>query len=117
MTMRTFDVTLRGFDVEVAETDDLTKWVGALCEDHVRSWLEFHDLMPYIRSITDLGERGHNLTFADGLDILLSTRESSHCYDREFLPGLWEIVLEPFDPVEWIKESQDALRLTSADNS
>jgi len=102
--MRTFDVTLKGFDGGTDETDHLVKWVAAQNEETVQEWLDHHNLRPHVDTVTDM-ERP-NLTFADGVNVMLDDRGDAGRGDVEYLPGKWQIVVEDFDPKEWVEQSQ-----------
>lgn len=107
--MRTYDVTLKGFDGS-GRNDHLVKWVQAPSEEVVRQWLQCHLLPDHVESITDLGDMYKHAIFADGLDVMLSDRGGDRPSDIEYLPGLWQVVVEPFDAKTWIEESQAAIR-------
>ena len=106
--MPQFDVTLNGFDGETDVTDNLVKWVWAKDQAVVERYVELTGLKPHVRTI-DPTHEGHELTFSDGINIILQD-SPSHEDAVEIAPDLWAFSIEQGnEPKDWIEESQEAV--------
>ena len=104
--MRTFDVTLNGFDARTDATDHLIKWVRAENRAILSRWLKACGLADSVRDITDSGH--HAVTFDAGLDVKLSyvmPAPGESCAVQNF-GEFFQITEDEFDAENWIKESQ-----------
>lgn len=106
--MRTFDVTLNGFDGGTDKTDHLVKWVLAKDLKTVNDWIDQLGLRPFVRDVQDLGDHAKNYTFADGVDVMLDTVGEPERGDVEYLPGLWQVTVVNFKPQDWMDQEQIA---------
>ena len=107
--MRTFDVTLKGFDGGTDKTDHLVKWVRAENRVILDRWLESCGLTDCVRDVTDIAH--HAVSFDAGLDVKLSyvmPSPGESCYVRNF-GDIFQITKKEFDPSDWIKESNFCL--------
>lgn len=96
--MRTFDVTLKGFDGGTDSTDHLVKWIRAEDRSILDRWLKHSGLTDSVRDITDIGH--HATAFDQGVDVKLSLvmpDPGESCSVKNF-GGFFQITKENFDP-------------------
>jgi len=106
--MKTFEVTLKGFDGGTDHTDNLVKWVRAVDRKTLDNWLDQCGLTDYVGSITDIG--GHAKSFTAGVDIHLCLTEpdsGQYCVIKNF-GDFFQISQHSFYPQTWIAESRYA---------
>ena len=106
--MRTFDVTLKGFDSGTDQTDHLVKWVRAKSRSILDRWLSLCGITDAVRDITDIGH--HATAFDQGIDVKLSLvmpDVGEPCIVRN-CGEFFQITKSNFDPLNWIKESESA---------
>jgi hypothetical protein len=107
--MRTFDVTLNGFDGGTDKTDHLVKWVRAESRSILDQWLKLCGITDSVRDITDIGH--HATAFDQGVDVKLSLvmpNPGEPCSVRN-CGGFFQITEELFDAKNWVKESENCL--------
>lgn len=101
-----FDVTLKGFDGGTDETDDLVKWVSAPNIELVNRYIDATGLREHVRDVTPFRE-GDQLTFADGIDIILEDHSCDHEDEVRIADDLWMYSIEDGNRAEdWIKQRQ-----------
>ena len=109
--MRTFDVTLKGFDGGTDKTDHLVKWIRASNRQILDQWLEKTGIAEVVDDIRDIAD--YALCFEEGIDVRLlenfdvansnpniSSLVIQNCDDY------FQITKEEFDPKVWIEESK-----------
>lgn len=71
--MKTFELTLKGFDGGTDATDHLVKWISAPSEDALNAWIERYKLGEHLDGKPVLLEM-QNLDFDDGVDVKVDNR-------------------------------------------
>lgn len=102
--MRTFDVTLQGYDAETDSSDHLVKWVRAENQDVLERWLVKCGLKKFVMSITEV-EWATN--FEDGVDVKLKfvMPDPGESVVVKNFGDFFQITPDDFDPQEWAVES------------
>jgi hypothetical protein len=108
------EVTLNGFDGGSDETDNLVKWISAPNQAMVERYIDETGLRPHVQSVIEIRE-DTNLTFADGIDIILSDHSHAQSGEVKIAPSLstcvgvelWAFSIEGYNkPEDWINESR-----------
>jgi hypothetical protein len=88
--MKTFEVTLKGFDGNTDATDHLVKWVQAENLEALNAWLEDQQVTEHLHEPPRLMDGCDHYDFADGVDAKVFS-DGSHC--------------QGLGPQQWVKDS------------
>ena len=104
--MKTFEISLKGFDGNTDETDHLVKWINATDIQEVESWLETYDLTQFVASGPFELEMPA-LSYADGVDVRVTEdgsnreRDEARKWVREVAVVLCEHIESGPDGWKW----------------
>lgn len=108
--MRTFDVTLKGFDGGTDKTDHLVKWVRAENRSILDQWLKLCGIIDSVSDVADIEQNAFfDVSFDDGVDVKLSLvmPDPDKSYSVKNCGEFFQITREPFDAQNWVKESRN----------
>lgn len=97
--MKTYEVTLKGFDASTDETDHLVKWVKASNRSVLDQWLSHYGLDELVSEVNEMDKYTWNYGFDDGVDVIV--------YDVEVFQSSADIATWHGEAVFDVPESED----------
>lgn len=114
---RCFDVTLKGFNGDTDETDELVKWVIAPSREVLDQWLAKQGLTDLVQTIDEM-EHASEYTFADGVDVVLDEHSGAICEgvnpQSEWHKEVTLLLIAQLEDVSLLEQVRDYARATLA---